>query len=712
MRRLVLLLIPSLVLAQNPAATITVDANANRRPINPQIYGVAHASGAALSDLNVPLNRWGGNNTSRYNWQLNADNRANDWYYESIAYSSSTPGAEADTFIQNTKNAGAVPMMTFPMAGWVAKLGSSRSKLTSFSVAKYGAQTGNDWQWFPDAGNGIRTSGAYVTGNDFNDANVPADSNFQLGWMQSLTNRWGLAANGGLKYYILDNEPSLWHSTHRDIHPTGATMDEIRDKILDYAAQAKNNDPGALVAGPEEWGWSGYLFSGYDQQWGSLHGWSSLPDRNNHGGWDYLPWLLDQLRQNNVSTGQRLLDVFTVHYYPQGGEFSDDVSSAMQLRRNRSTRSLWDPNYRDETWIDDFVKLVPRLRQWVNTYYPGTLTGLTEYNWGAEGHMNGATAQADILGIFGREGLDLAARWTTPGSTTPAYKAIKLYRNYDGNKSVFGDTSVAATVANPDNVAAFAAQRSSDGALTVMAINKYLSGSTPVTINLSNFAAGSSAQFWRLASNAISGPTAVGVINSSLSASLPAQSVTLFVIPAGTGNQPPAAQVSASPASGVAPLTVNFSGSGSTDPDGSIVSYAWNFGDSTTGSGETISHIYSTPGTYAATLTVTDNQSATNSQSVTITVTSAVPAAPSNLSGSVANQVVTLRWTDNSSNEQGFYIERKPKSGGSFVRVGQVGAGVTAFSQSPGVGTYLYRVQAFNGTLVSAYTNQVQVRVR
>ena len=712
MRYLALLLVPSLVLAQNPAATITVDVNANRRPINPQVYGVAHASSAALSDLNVPLNRWGGNNTSRYNWQLNADNRANDWYYESIAYSSATPGAEADTFIQNTKNAAAVPMMTFPMAGWVAKLGSNRSKLASFSIAKYGAQTGTDWQWFPDAGNGIRTSGGYVTGNDFNDANVPADSNFQLGWMQSLTNRWGLAANGGLKYYILDNEPSLWHSTHRDIHPTGATMDEIRDKILDYAAKAKNNDPGALVVGPEEWGWSGYLFSGYDQQWGSLHGWSNLPDRNNHGGWDYLPWLLDQLRQNNVSTGRRLLDVFTVHYYPQGGEFSDDLSSAMQLRRNRSTRSLWDPNYRDETWINDFVKLVPRLRQWINTYYPGTLTGLTEYNWGAEGHMNGATTQADILGIFGREGLDLAARWTTPGATTPTYKAMKLYRNYDGNKSSFGDTSVAATGPNPDNVAAFAALRSSDGALTLMVINKYPSGSTPVTISLSNFAPAPNAQFWRLAANAISGPTATAVTNGTLSASLPAQSVTLFVIPAGTGNQPPVAQVSASPASGVAPLTVNFSGAGSTDPDGTIASYAWTFGDSTNGTGVTTSHVYTNPGAYTATLTVTDNQGATNSQPVTITVTSAVPAAPSNLSAAVANRVVTLTWTDNSSNEQGFYIERKPKNGGAFVRVGQVGAGIRTYSESPAPGAYFYHVQAFNGTLVSGYSNQVQTRVR
>ena len=54
----------------------------------------------------------------------------------------------------------------------------------------------------------------------------------------------------------------------------------------------------------------------------------------------------------------------------------------------------------------------------------------------------------------------MAARWTTPASTTPTYKAMKMYRNYDGNRSGFGDTSVAASTPNPDAVSAFAAQRS------------------------------------------------------------------------------------------------------------------------------------------------------------------------------------------------------------------------------------------------------------
>src|SRR5258705_5357433 len=144
--------------AQN-SITINVDAAVNRRPINANIYGVAHATTAELTDLNVTLNRNGGNNPTRYNWQLNADNRGNDWYYESIGDASATAGERGDTFIANARAANAKAMLTVPMIDWVAKLGPNRSKLAGFSIAKYGSQTGNDRQWFADAGNGVRTNG-------------------------------------------------------------------------------------------------------------------------------------------------------------------------------------------------------------------------------------------------------------------------------------------------------------------------------------------------------------------------------------------------------------------------------------------------------------------------------------------------------------------------------------------------------------------------
>ena len=96
---------------------------------------------------------------------------------------------------------------------------------------------------------------------------------------------------------------------------------------------------------------------------------------------------------------------------------------------------------------------------------------------------------------------------------------------------------------------------------------------------------------------------------------------TVSVTTQATTSQPPTAVISATPTSGTAPLTVNFSATGSTDSDGTIVSYAWTFGDggSQTG-GTTAQRPYSTAGSYTASLTVTDNAGLTDTKSVVITV--------------------------------------------------------------------------------------------
>ena len=108
-----------------------------------------------------------------------------------------------------------------------------------------------------------------------------------------------------------------------------------------------------------------------------------------------------------------------------------------------------------------------------------------------------------------------------------------MYRNYDGNKSGFGDTSVNATGPNPDNVSVFAAVRSSDGALTIMVINKQLTASALPTINLANFAPAGTAQVWQLTSaNTITRLSDLSFTGSTITNTLPAQSITLFVVPA------------------------------------------------------------------------------------------------------------------------------------------------------------------------------------
>jgi PKD repeat protein len=93
-------------------------------------------------------------------------------------------------------------------------------------------------------------------------------------------------------------------------------------------------------------------------------------------------------------------------------------------------------------------------------------------------------------------------------------------------------------------------------------------------------------------------------------------------------NKAPVAAATATPVSGTAPLTVALSGTKSTDSDGTIASYAWDFGDGQTATGVTTSHTYTTAGTYTAKLTVTDNQGATGTASATISVAQVINQIP------------------------------------------------------------------------------------
>ena len=529
---------PALALGQT---AINVDVASGRHAINPNVYGTAYATQAQLADLNSPLNRLGGNNTSRYNWSLNADNRGSDYFFQSIPDASAVAGERADTFVTNTKAAGAQALITVPMLPYVANLGPSRTYLWSFSKAKYGAQTAYD-PYRPDSGNGVSAAtGKSVTGNNPLDANVANSTGTATGLVQHLVGKFGSASGAGVRYYIMDNEPGLWNSTHRDVHPAAQTMDELLNAYKAYALAVRNADPAALIVGPEEWGWSNYLWSASDTAYAAAHGYNGVyPDRAAHGNMDQMPWLLQSLKAYGSSTGKQLLNVFSLHYYPQQGEFSNDDSAGMRAIRNRSTRSLWDPGYTDTSWINSVVQLVPRMKGWVGTYYPGLQTGITEYNWGDEGALNGATAQADVFGIFGREGLDLGTRWTTPATGSPAYLAMKIYRNYDGAKSGFGGTSVACAVPNPDSLSAFAAQRT-DGTVTVMVVNK-VSSSASIRVNLPGFAPGASASVWQISSAArtsITHAADAAVSGGGISATVPAQSVTLYVIPPGTAQAGP-----------------------------------------------------------------------------------------------------------------------------------------------------------------------------
>jgi hypothetical protein len=284
------------------------------------------------------------------------------------------------------------------------------------------------------------------------------------------------------------------------------------------------------------WGWCAYFFSALDDCS------SSGADFQAHGQVAFTAWYLQQMRAYEQTHGVRLLDYLDLHVYPQAnGLYSDNAGSATtQALRLRSTRSLWDPTYVDESWIGGagweggIVKLIPRMKAWVTANYTGTKLAITEYNWGALGHINGAVAQADILGIFGREGLDLATLWGPPEIGQPGAYAFRMYRNYDGQHHTFGDVSVRAVSADQSKVAVYAAQRSGDNALTIMVINKSLTQTLTSSIGLSSTDPITRAAVYRYSAanlNAIVRQADHIVMSGSFSATLPAQSITLFVMP-------------------------------------------------------------------------------------------------------------------------------------------------------------------------------------
>ena len=522
-------LLPDLSLA--PAATaatvsVSVDAAAGVHPISPFIYGMAFAPDDYMADLKLGVNRWGGNDKSRYNWvQGNAVNAARDWEFRNRFASDGSvppgPSSAADRFVLGNRARSAATLLTVPTIGWVAK--DSDNSHQSVNVPSPNAAAGYD-----PADNRNRTSVRSEARKNAPFVDAPTLAGgvvYQDEWIAHLKTKFGDASHGGVQFYAMDNEPDIWDSTHTDVHPARMGYDDVLQNFLEYASAVKAVDPTALVTGPVSWGWTGYNYSALDR---GDDNFQTAADRKRHGGDPFLLWFLKQVHAHDAQTGRRTLDVLDVHFYPQGnGVYSSTADKATQMLRERSTRALWDPTYTDESWIAQPMELIPRLNNWIAEGYPGTHLGITEWSFGADADISGGLATADALGIFGREDVSLANYWAYPAKNGPVYLAFKLYRNADGAGGGFGDVSCTATSADPSKLSCYAATDSRTGALTLMLINKMPKATITAPLNLRGMTPSGPVKIWRVSAD---NPKEIAVFPPSPltpSLTLPPQSMTL-----------------------------------------------------------------------------------------------------------------------------------------------------------------------------------------
>jgi hypothetical protein len=508
-----------------PAVDFTIDPTQGQHSISRFIYGID--SSVAGATPGFTLERAGGNRWTAYNWENNASNAGSDFMFQNDDYlgGGSTPGGAVLPILQNANDHNAAALITVPINGYVAADtnggGDVRNSGPNYLQTRFKQE--------------MPTKGApFTLTPDPNDPFVYQDE--FVNWVNTNFPAGQTDANRPI-WYSLDNEPDLWSETHAEVHPAPLTYAELVQKSIDYATAIKSVAPGSLVFGPVNYGWTGYV---------------NLQQAPDAGGRDFQTFYLSQMAAASQAAGERLIDALDVHWYPEatGGGVritEDNTSPDVVAARLQAPRSLWDPTYTETSYITrDFtggpIDLIHRLDGKIDANFPDTKLAVTEYNYGAGDDISGGIAQADVLGVFGREGVYAASQFPLLDSEPFVGGAFQMFRNFDGQNSAFGDTSVSATTSDVENSSVYASTDSANpNVLTLVAINK-TGSALPANLHLNGVPAGALAKFYTLTS-ASSSPQAAGQATiadpAAFAYTMPAYSVTTIRINLADNPPPP-----------------------------------------------------------------------------------------------------------------------------------------------------------------------------
>ena len=412
---------------------------ARRGAISPFILGVSGDLVRPRCATPASVNSWGGNPSTRYNYEIgNVWNAADDWEYRNTNYGE--PGLDPfDCVPDQRRGRRRRRRLAVPTLGWVAK-----TTTTSCS--------------FPDGAGGCRTVDAATARTrgpiaDPSRTSVESTPEMVADWVAACSPR-----RRRLQFIAMDNEPDLWGYTHYDVHPTCPTYEEMLDKYLQYAdASGRGARRAAARAG--------------DVLLVRLLGHRTRAGRRIGRG--LLSWFLAASAPHDEAAGRRTLDVLDVHFYPQSDVYNDDVDAETNARGSAARARCGIPSYTrrvvdrrtDRVHPADAARRstsTTRARGWSSRSGTSAPTAT----------MNGALAIADVLGVYGREGVYAAAYWRSPPAGSPGFLAFKMHGNYDGEGGRFAGDVVEATSEDAVQSAHTPPLDEADGVLRVMLVNR------------------------------------------------------------------------------------------------------------------------------------------------------------------------------------------------------------------------------------------------
>lgn len=513
--------------AESNIVEIIVTPSEGHKAVSPYIYGVN--SGVDLSAVSAKSFRLGGNRLSAYNWENNMSNAGSDWHNSSDMYLVQNVAEEfrdvpAGAIFNAAYDArkGNVPytLITLQMLGYVSSAKSGEVKEENAAPSDY---------WFKVVN---RKGGEFAADPDLTDSEVYMDELLDC----LITNLGKSDTETGIKAYALDNEPALWQYTHSLARREPLSCAELIDKSVGLASVVKDMDGGAEVFGPALFGYSAYDSLGGAPDWTELK-------RENGYRW-FIDYYLDEMRKAENANGRRLLDVLDLHYYTEAkgacgermcGHYDNDDCIKARLD---SVRSLYDPDYRENSWITDtgasFFPLLPNIQQSVDEYYPDTKIAFTEYNFGGGDHISGGVCEADVLGIFAEYGVYFASIWSFDRNEYQL-GAVNMFTNYDGFGNGFGDTLVKSEHSGGDISVYSSIDGEDENTVKIIVTNRSIHDDTPVSITLSSDKAYESAEVYSLYGDSplVRKLGGAGEISgNSFTYTIPALSVTEFVVSA------------------------------------------------------------------------------------------------------------------------------------------------------------------------------------